>query len=227
LDGSACYDNPISSQGDRLYVPQSLDSSSFGGRWCYGYNLEASELGTTAVVPPAGVLDDNFNAFKGRDIVLYAKKGPGVCGASGVDGNIVINTDINYAKAGYADIRELPRVVLMADCKIIVDDLVKRVDAWLIAKDAVQTCGALTGELFRTNSVNQTTCPEQLKANGPVQAKRLLLWRTHGADLTAGDRAEPGEVFDLRPDQLLATYAKGRDAGKPQTVYQTDLPPRY
>lgn len=186
---------------------------------------------------PASPLDDSFAGFRARDIIIYAKKGAGTCGPASVGGNITVNTDINYAKTGYGDINELPRIILLADCKIIINDNVKRVDAWLIAKDAVETCsdgldGApQTGQKFAAPTAiepNQNTCPDQLIINGPVQANRLLLWRTHGSDLTDPVTSkEAAEIYNLRPDQLLSTYARGRDAGKPHTVYQTDLPPLY
>lgn len=177
--------------------------------------------------PPAAQLDDNYNAFRARDIVIWARKGVGACGAAGVGGNITVNTDITYKKTGYGDISELPRIILLADCKVIINDNVKRVDAWLIAKDAVETCSAATGLKFTARTVTQSDCIDQLIINGPVQAKRLLLWRTYGSDLTTSEKGEPAEIFNLRPDQLLATYANGSAAGKPQTIYQTDLPPLY
>ncbi len=176
---------------------------------------------------PAAPLDENFSAFKARDIVIWAKKGPGSCSAAGVGGNITVNTDITYKKTSYGDISELPRIILLADCKVIINDNVKRVDAWLIAKDAVQTCSAATGLKFTARTVTQDDCKDQLLINGPIQAKRLLLWRTYGSDLTTPEGGEPAEIFNLRPDQLLATYANGSAAGKPQTIYQTDLPPLY
>lgn len=177
---------------------------------------------------PASPLDDSFGGFRARDIIIYAKKGAGTCGTAGVGGNITINTDINYAKTGYGDINELPRIILLADCNIIINDNVKRVDAWLISKQAVETCSAATGLKFFDSTVTHLDCTNQLIINGPVQADRLLLWRTHGSDLTDPVTSrEAAEIYNLRPDQLLSTYARGRDAGKPHTVYQTDLPPLY
>lgn len=187
-----------------------------------GQNIE---LGQTPA--PAPQLDDNYAAFKGRDIIIYAKASGACNGANG--GTITIKNDITYAKSGYGDISQLPRIILLADCKIIINDNVKRVDAWLIAKDAVATCSENpTGMKFKDRTVTHTDCTEQLVINGPVQAKRLLLWRTHGTDLTDMAAAkEAAEVFNLRPDHMLSTFARGRDAGKPHTIYQTDLPPLY
>ena len=192
-------------------------------------------VATSKNIAITGTLGDNYDAFRGRDIVIHAKKHAGACGSDApgdtVGGNITIKNNITYMKSGYGDLTQLPRIILLADCKIIINDGVTNVDAWLVAKDAVQTCSTATGmKFFPDRNVTQGDCAAQLKINGPVQAKRLLLWRTYGSDLQADDPAniaKAAEVFDLRPDQLLATYARGRDAGKPQTVYQTDLPPLY
>ncbi|MEK7620748.1 MAG: hypothetical protein AAB395_00130, partial [Patescibacteria group bacterium] len=60
-----------------------------------------------------------------------------------------------------------------------------------------------------------------------ISANRLLLWRTHGADLTQAGAEIPAETFDLSPSQVVTGYNRGLRSSKPTTVYEVDLPPRY
>ncbi len=107
----------------------------------------------------------------------------------------------------------------MADCDIVIDDPVDVVDASLIAGGSIWTCNNIARQ--------DTVCNVHLHVNGLVQANRLLLWRTGGADLTTPDAREAAEVFDLRPDQLLAAYGRGAGQATPRPAYQIDLPPQY
>ncbi len=171
--------------------------------------------------PPASVLDGTYDRFKGRDIVIYSQKNnPGDSCSSSSSGNLRISQNIAYRKDGFANVNELPRIVLMADCNITIADNVTEVNATLIAGDAIKTC------TNRAETISE--CNLSLRVNGSLSANRLLLWRTYGADLVdAGAAQIPAESFNLSPSQMIAGYSRGINSAKATTVYEIDLPPRY
>lgn len=179
------------------------------------------------------LLGADYNAFKNRNVVIWARKdGDKACGESGAGGNININTDIIYKIDGYSNISELPRIIFMADCDIVIDDAVQTVSAWLVAKKDIYTCSRTIANYFSpentdTSHPNQADCNKQLTINGAIQANRLHLLRTYGSDQTTAEKGEPAETFNLRADQVLSTWAKGQTSGSPRTIYQSDDNPNF
>ncbi len=173
----------------------------------------------TPPTPPVVPLDDSFTGFNGRDIVIYAKKTAGdTCNASST-GNITINQNIVYRRDGFASLFDIPRVTFIADCNIIIDDAVTDVNASLIAGDAIKTCSK--------KATNKDQCNQTLLVKGNISANRLLLWRTHGADLSVAGDNQPGETFDISPAQVVSRYNRDQKFVKPASTYEVDLPPRY
>lgn len=174
--------------------------------------------GTDVVINPPS-LPNTYTYFTGRDIVIYAKKDEPTCSVTSA-GNLTINADIEYRKTGYSSIKELPRIVLLADCNITIANSVTRIDASLVAGDAIRTCTAIAR--------NHGVCNARLRVTGQIQASRLLLWRTGGADLTNPVDAQiPAEAFDMAPDQILAGSTRGTTQAVPKPAYELNLPPRY
>lgn len=186
-----------------------------------------------ATVDNRQLLGADYNAFKNRNVVVWARKdGDKACGESGAGGNININTDITYKIDGYSNISELPRIIFMADCDIVIDDSVQTVSAWLVAKKDIYTCSRTIANYFSpentdTSRPNQADCNKQLTINGAIQANRLHLLRTYGSDQTTAEKGEPAETFNLRADQVLSTWAKGQTSGSPRTIYQSDDNPNF
>ncbi|MET0980043.1 MAG: hypothetical protein ABWX90_02205, partial [Candidatus Saccharimonadales bacterium] len=121
-------------------------------------------------------------------------------------------------------ISQVPQVIIIAR-NINITNAATQIDAWLLttgATGAINTCSdrALTAPL------NATVCNNQLTVNGPVVTEHLHLRRTAGSD-TAADAGRPAEVFNLRPDAYLWAQARASQAGKAQTVYSVELPPRF
>lgn len=169
--------------------------------------------------PPVTPLDNDFIGFNGRDIVIYAKKTVGdTCNATST-GNITINQNIIYKRTGFTSLFDLPRVTFIADCNIIIDDAVTDVNASLIAGDAIKTCSK--------KATNKDQCNQTLLVKGNISANRLLLWRTHGADLSVVGDDKPGETFDISPAQVVSRYNRDQRSAKPTPTYEVDLPPRY
>jgi hypothetical protein len=135
-----------------------------------------------------------------------------------INGTITIDRDIKYAtSATNAD--NLPQLIIIAK-NIKINQSVKQIDAWLIASETIDTCGDV-----QTNQLRTTNCNEQLKINGPVMTRSLLLERT-----TTPPPAEPGkpaETIDLRSDAYIWTYAQSQKKATLQTTYITELPPRF
>jgi hypothetical protein len=142
---------------------------------------------------------------KGKDIVVHAN-------------NVTINNSIAY-EDGYANLGEIPRVIIIAEGNIALSPEVERIDAWLISKDTLYTCNERT-------ELTIDVCNRQLVVNGPVATKDISLRRTHGSD-SPDTRDTPAELFNLRPDAILSAYEGALSRDRAQTVYQVELPPRF
>lgn len=209
------------------FPPSESDAKTGGGGGsCYGIQMNASTLPSydgrfNQQYPPPPLLSSDYDGFNSRNIILYAeKRQAGDCGAAGVEGNLYINLDILYKISGYGKLSEIPRFTLMADCDIVIADTVENVRASLIAGNAIQTCSDV--------AKSQDRCNRPLKVTGAIQAKKLLLYRTHGADLTnTGSAKTSAETFEYGVDQMMAGYEYGLVNPVLKPTYQRDLPPRY
>lgn len=211
---------------DRIALFQSIENAvpaaasvTAGNAWCAGFRVTNIEEPPLPPPPPSVSLSSSYTGFNGRNIVIYSKKTSGGNCSATSDGNITINQDILFKKDGFTSVLDVPRIILMADCNITIADNVVEVNASLIAGDAIRTC-SIRVELH-------DKCDRALTIRGGISANRLLLWRTHGADLTKAGAEIPAETFDLSPSQVITGYNRGLRSAKPTTVYEVDLPPRY
>lgn len=147
------------------------------------------------------------------------------------NGTVRITGDVKAATSGpVSDASKIPQMIIIAK-NIIIDPNVKRVDAWLVASDTVSTCGTYGGgagwlRYGVGGSPSIDDCgKEQLVINGPVQASRLYLRRTHGAE--GGELSRPAEVLNLRPDAYMWAYHQASQSDAIQTMYLRELSPRY
>lgn len=131
-------------------------------------------------------------------------------------GNFTIDKDIVYEDNLPAD--QIPQVVIIAD-NITINDNVRQVDAWLIARNTINTCNR------DWNDLHTTVCNEQLVVNGPIMASTLNLKRTTQPTTTEEDR--PAERLNLRSDTFLWLYQESRKTQQISTTYVRELPPRF
>jgi hypothetical protein len=110
-------------------------------------------------------------------------------------------------------------VVIIAK-DINIKDSVSQVDSWLVASDTTNTCYNFAGNL------TSNKCNVALAVNGPVVTGRLLLNRTAGGD-SGAHSGDPAERFNLRPDAFLWAQLEATGNDTAQTVYTTELPPRF
>jgi hypothetical protein len=134
-------------------------------------------------------------------------------------GTVTIDGNITYANGPFTSTQDIPQVVIIAK-NILIRDSVGHVDAWLVASDIVNTCYNLVG------NPTSNKCGAPLEVNGPVATGRLLLNRTAGSD-TGPASGDPAERFNLRADAFLWANLQARGGSKAQTVYTTELPPRF
>lgn len=134
-------------------------------------------------------------------------------------GTVTIADDITYADASLNSVRDIPQVVIIAK-DILIQDGVKRIDAWLVASGMVNTCSNFSGNL------TSNKCNNLLEVNGPVITNRLLLNRTAGSG-TGAQSGDPAERFNLRPDAYLWADLQSRGSNKAQTVYSVEQAPRF
>jgi hypothetical protein len=133
-------------------------------------------------------------------------------------GTVTIQGDITYANGPFDSISKIPQVVIIAN-KINIAGSAGRVDAWLLTTGdgSINTCS----DVPLNGPLNSTVCNKKLTVNGPVSTQHLYLRRTAGVD------DDPAELFNLRADAFLWAQRQASGVGKAQTVYQTELPPRF
>ena len=140
--------------------------------------------------------------------------------------NIRISSDIVNADRAVNSDSDFHQIIIIADGDITIDQGVKRVDAWLIARGVINTC-AVNGAQ-NVNDVNMKNCDNQLRIRGGTVSKNLRLWRTAGSDGTTKDTlTNPAEIFNQSADTYLWAQAQSGSEGKIVTTYTKELPVRY
>ena len=140
--------------------------------------------------------------------------------------NIRISSDIVNADRAVNSDSDFRQIIIIADGDITIDQGVKRVDAWLIARGVINTC-AVNGAQ-NVNDVNMKNCDNQLHIRGGTVSKNLRLWRTAGSDGTTKDTlTSPAEIFNQSADTYLWAQAQSGSEGKIVTTYTKELPVRY
>lgn len=134
---------------------------------------------------------------------------------------ITIDGDIRYSSQAITKISDIPQVVIIASA-IKITNNVNNIDAWLIAKNSINTCSSVG--LNSALTIND--CTNKLVVNGPVMADALFLRRTAGSGIGI-ESGVPAEVFNTRPDAYLWAFSKANTSGRVQTVYSSELPPRF
>lgn len=119
-----------------------------------------------------------------------------------------------------ADSTGRPRIII-AD-NITIDDSVTQVDAWLIARNTLNTC-QINGPR-RNASLQTTDCTKTLRVNGPIIANTLLARRVGDA---AVDKKAVGEIVNLRGDEYIWAHKVTHSTQSFKTTGVKELPPRY
>jgi hypothetical protein len=117
-----------------------------------------------------------------------------------------------------ADGSGIPRIIIADD--IVIRESVTKVDAWLIARDTINTCEKVAGPV----ELKLGECKQTLRINGPVIAKTLIARRVGDIQV---DKKSVGEVVNLRGDDYIWAYKTTHDGTAYQTTGVKELPPRY
>lgn len=133
-------------------------------------------------------------------------------------GTITIDKDITYNSNSLLNANAIPQLILIAN-NINITGNVKHIDAWLIATGTINTCSDVAQTALRSGN-----CSNQLAVNGAIMANQLLLDRTY---YNPSKPAETAESLNLRGDSYIWASNIAHQNGQWQTVYSTDLPPRY
>lgn len=186
-------------------------------------NIDAPSISPSSFFSSSGL----SIGYRSGDLTLseseLAAGEPGQSVVLKVDGNVLISGDQIYEDASYTGISQLPQLVIIASKDITISSNVSRVDAWLVSGGAIRTCGI---DPVYYDKLTISTCNEPLTINGPVMANKLYLLRTAGSG--PGDQSgDPAEIFNLRADAYLWSFARASTSGRVQTVYTTELPPRF
>lgn len=182
------------------------DSAAFNGAVTSGMYMK-----------PSGNLTLGASTLgKGVSVVVYVP-----------NGTVTVDGNVSYTDEPLSTIRDIPRLVIIAR-NINIKSGVVRVDAWLLARNSTNSTG---GGVIDTCSDGPTAltvsdCDKQLRINGPVMARQLLLRRTAGSGSGAASD-QPGEIINLRADTYLPTAGRGTVTTVPTTTYSVELPPRF
>lgn len=158
-------------------------------------------------------------AGKGKTIVIIA------------EGTVTINDNITYSApnpdGSFTSTDQLPQVIIIAHA-INIAGSVGQIDSWLLTTGTVTNRGTINtcSDVGIAVPLTAGICNQKLTINGPVSTSQLYLRRTAGSD-TAAQAGEPAEIFNLRPDAYLWGAQRASEAGKAQTTYLVELPPRY
>lgn len=152
------------------------------------------------------------------------------------NGNIYLDTNIKYNDApmrtdggsGYSEAGDVPQYIIIARSgSIYINASVDRVDALLIAQGSGSRGEINTCYNYGIPDLNSNShCNTQLKINGAVFAKKLVLNRTYGAG-TGSDSKTPAEIINFSPATALWAYSQARDYPQAFTTYIRELAPRY
>ncbi|HRQ97962.1 MAG TPA: hypothetical protein PK265_01385, partial [Candidatus Saccharibacteria bacterium] len=134
---------------------------------------------------------------------------------------VTINGNITYTPETLNKLEDIPQVIIVAK-DILIAGNVTRVDAWLVASDTVNTCSSVS----ETASLSVEICNNSLIVNGPVMASKIFLRRTAGSG-TGNSSGDPAEIFNLRADAYLWAVNRSLNLGRAQTIFNTELPPRF
>lgn len=175
----------------------------------------------------------NIRDLDSRKIYNLTSSSVSLRGAN-IAGSIVIRTngtvrlgDISYAGGTITRPSQIPQVIIIAN-NIYIDSATNRVDAWLIARNNLSTCGTPPSFGSYFADLSRNTCNRPLNINGPVQAGHLLLRRTAGAAGTnRSTRLQPAELFNTRPDAYIWAYNNASSSGAIRTETVRELPPRF
>lgn len=155
---------------------------------------------------------------KGKSVIVYVP-----------NGTVTIAGNQSYTDEALSSLNDIPRLVIIAR-NINIHGGVGVVDAWLIARNSVNGTG---GGIVNTCSdgparLTINDCSQQLRINGLVIARNLLLKRTSGAASGSNEtNDQPAEIINLRADSYLSALARRTDITLPITTYSVELPPRF
>lgn len=232
----------VKNMASQYWLPPSGDTSSrltFANTAITNSLCSTSSLGCYTAANNMGVVPTNLSLltslkhnnvgitqdFGSRDIdqaALDQAVGGSTDAVSGVTiltttGNVTISKNITYTTSPLATASDVPQLIIVGKT-ITIDADVTHVDAWLIATDTLKTCEVPAAQL------TTSTCNQPLTVTGPIMAGTLDLYRTY---YNAASPNDPAETFDMNPSAYIVSNTLSQENGTWQTMYATDLPPRY
>lgn len=207
--GSYQYDKSIPDVASRFPVTTSSHVFNTG-------SLSGLDSGSNGVYSATGI-----KTITGGNITGSTSNQDGQWVVINSTGTIRITGDITYSNGTYTRIRQVPQAIIIAD-NITISSGVSRIDAWLIARNSINTCS----EVGNSSAITASDCSNPLTINGPLMTNHLYLRRTAGSGFQRNSN-DPAEKINLRPDAFLWAYVNTTKKGLVQTTYSTEVPPRY
>jgi len=122
-----------------------------------------------------------------------------------VNGNLLINGNINYNRSGWASSKDIPALKFVVSGSITIQNNVTKIDGVYVAAGDINTCEQTDSSTYFT------LCNNQLEVNGSLISKgRVNLKRTY-KDLRQANNTVPyevAEVINYRPEVWLANWPK-------------------
>lgn len=136
------------------------------------------------------------------------------------DGNLVIDSNLLYNDGlAYTEARQVPQLIIIAAGNIEIRGNVNQIDGWLLSKGVITTGQSQNAD---GNAASMT----QLRINGPVYARQIVLNRAYGATKGSGS-GNPAEVMNYSPFVYLYNANRSTDTPTLYTTYLKEVAPRY
>ncbi len=172
----------------------------------WDYSKVSSDGKITAFRAASGVNLGGITLNNGQSVVVF------------IDGDVTITDNIISDLGNATSAMNIPQMVIVASGNINVKNNVTQIDAWLLTQKDLKTCDIVK------DSVNQNSCGNSLKINGPIVANNIKSWRTSGS---GSDYSQPAEIYNLRSDAYLWADAHSSGEGKIITTRTNELPVRF
>ncbi|MBC7581988.1 hypothetical protein H7097_03950, partial [Aeromicrobium sp.] len=219
-----------------------IGSGYYGGNygqanWCvpdYYSNVDETAPGVDTTLngnntPTAQLSNTNQVYFVNGDLSIMGSNDIPANGQKTiikVNGDVYIKKSITYASAG-TDVTKIPQLQIIASGSIYVDNSVTQLDGFYAAQGSklnsaglFVTCSDAAGQILQSSA----TCGNQLRINGGVATKQLILNRARGdRDGRYSQPEEPAEIITFSPQFWLPNSTESNSVGAWQSV--TSLPP--
>ena len=125
-------------------------------------------------------------------------------------------------RATYYQSANTPQIIVIAEGNIIIDEDVTSINAWLLSRGTINTCGG-----YAVNDVLKHECNKQLVINGLVVANKIQFNRTTYGSRSLDVANTYTELITFNPPIYYFSFIEARNNSYPRVTYIKKKAPRY